>query len=88
MSDVETRYYFRLSVGDQPGVLAQIASVLGDQHISISAVIQKELDPVAQTAVIVILTHPSIEKAVQTAVAQLAALPSIKQVGALIRVEQ
>jgi homoserine dehydrogenase len=88
MSDVETRYYFRLSVGDQPGVLAQIASVLGDQHISISAVIQKELDSVAQTAVIVILTHPSIEKAVQTAVAQLAALPSIKQVGALIRVEQ
>ncbi|MCK9357338.1 MAG: homoserine dehydrogenase [Dehalococcoidia bacterium] len=88
MSDVETRYYFRLSVGDQPGVLAQIASVLGDQRISISAVIQKELDPVAQTAVIVILTHPSIEKAVQTAVAQLAALPSIKQVGALIRVEQ
>jgi len=88
MSDVETRYYFRLSVGDQPGVLAQIASVLGEQRISISAVIQKELDPAAQTAVIVILTHPSVEKAVQTAVAQLAALPSIKQVGALIRVEQ
>jgi homoserine dehydrogenase len=74
-------------VGDQPGVLAQIARVLGDQSISISAVIQKELDPAAQTAVIVILTHPSVEKAVQTAAAQMAALPSIRQVGALIRVE-
>ncbi len=87
MSEVQTRYYFRLSVGDQPGVLAQIARVLGDQSISISAVIQKELDPVAQTAVIVILTHPSVEKAAQTAAAQMAALPSIRQVGALIRVE-
>ena len=87
MADIETRYYFRLSVLDQPGVLAQIARVLGDNRISISAVIQKELDPVAQTAQIVILTHPSVEKSVQAAVSELGSLPLINKVGALIRVE-
>jgi homoserine dehydrogenase len=87
MADIETRYYFRLSVFDQPGVLAQIARVLGDNRISISAVIQKELDLVAQTAQIVILTHPSVEKSVQAAVSELGSLPLINKVGALIRVE-
>ena len=42
MSDLETRYYMRISVADRPGVLAQIAKVLGDLEISIDSVIQKE----------------------------------------------
>ncbi len=87
MADIETRYYFRLSVMDQPGVLAQIGRVLGEHRVSISAVIQKELDPVAQTAQVVILTHPSREQSVQSAVGELAALPLINRVCALIRVE-
>ncbi|MBN1153043.1 MAG: homoserine dehydrogenase [Dehalococcoidia bacterium] len=87
MAEVETRYYFRVSVTDQPGVLAQIGSVLGEHRISISAVIQKELDPVEQTAQVVILTHPSVEKSVQSALSQLSALPLVNKVGALIRVE-
>lgn len=87
MDDIRTRYYFRLSVSDQPGVLAEIGRVLGEHHISISAVIQKELDPAAQTAQIVILTHPAVEKSVQTAVSELSALPLVNKMGALIRVE-
>ena len=87
MSDIETRYYLRVSVSDQPGVLAQIGRVLGDHRVSISSVIQKELDLEAQTAQIVILTHPSQEKAVQAAVAEMTALPLVREIGALIRVE-
>ncbi len=87
MADIETRYYFRLSASDQPGVLAQVGRVLGENRISISSVIQKELDPEAQTAQIVILTHPSLERSVQAAVAELGSLPLINKVGALIRVE-
>ncbi len=87
MADIMTRYYFRLSVADQPGVLAQIGRVLGEHEVSISAVIQKELDPEAQTAQVVILTHPSREHSVQSAVAELEALPLINRVSALIRVE-
>jgi homoserine dehydrogenase len=87
MDDVVTRYYFRLSVVDQPGVLAQISRVLGDHKISISSVIQKELNLEAQTAVIVIMTHPSVEKNVRSTVAELNALPLVEEVSALIRVE-
>jgi homoserine dehydrogenase len=88
MLDVETCYYFRLAVGDQPGVLAQISRVLGDHRISISSVIQKELDPVAQTAIIVIMTHPASERSVQAAVAEFTDLPLVQEVSALIRVER
>ena len=87
MDNIVTRYYFRLSVVDQPGVLAQISRVLGDHKISISSVIQKELNLEAQTAVIVIMTHPSVEKNVRTTVAELNALPLVEEVSALLRVE-
>ena len=87
MDNIVTRYYFRLSVVDQPGVLAQISRVLGDHKISISSVIQKELNLEAQTAVIVIMTHPSVERNVRTTVAELNALPLVEEVSALLRVE-
>jgi len=62
MSEIETRYYLRINVADHPGVLAQISKVLGDHLISIASVIQKETDVVAQTAEIVIMTHPLRKK--------------------------
>jgi len=87
MADVLTRYYLRMSVGDQPGVLAQIAHVLGTQGISISSVIQKESDEQAQTAEIVLMTHTAPERAVQRALQELAELPIVAEIGTLIRVE-
>jgi homoserine dehydrogenase len=87
MSEVKTRYYFRLNVPDQPGVLAQISKVLGDNSISISSVIQKESDLGAQTAVLVIMTHPAQEKGVQKALKQLKQLPVVNEVSNFIRVE-
>jgi len=87
MADVLTRYYLRMSVGDQPGVLAQIAHVLGTQGISISSVIQKESDERAQTAEIVLMTHTAPERAIQRALQELAVLPVVAEIGTLIRVE-
>lgn len=87
MSEVRTRYYLRLNVPDRPGVLAQISKVLGDNAISISSVIQKESDLAAQTAVLVIMTHPAQEKAVQKALQELKQLPVVNEVGNFIRVE-
>ena len=87
MAEVKSRYYFRLNVPDSPGVLAQISRVLGDNSISISSVIQKESDLAAQTAVLVIMTHPAEEKGVQKALNQLRRLPVINQLGNFIRVE-
>ena len=87
MSEIETRYYLRLTVADQAGVLAQITKVLGDRQISISSVIQKEADSVAQTAEAVIMTHPAQEKAMQQALGELRHLSVVKEIGNFIRVE-
>ena len=87
MAEIETRYYLRMNIADRPGVLAQISKILGDHLISIASVIQKEADIAAQTAEIVIMTHPAQEKAVQQAIGKLAQLEVVKEINNLIRVE-
>ena len=42
MDAVETAFYLRLTVVDEPGVMARIAGILGDAGISIEAIQQKE----------------------------------------------
>jgi homoserine dehydrogenase len=88
MSELKTRYYLRLKAADRPGVLAQISKVLGDNSISISSVIQKESGLPAQTAIIVIMTYPAREKAMQKALKQLKQLPEVNEVSNCIRVEE
>jgi len=88
MADIETRYYFRLDVADRPGVLAQISTVLGDNSISISSVIQKERNRAARSAEVVIMTHPANEKAVQKAISGMKPLPVVNEVSSFIRVEE
>jgi homoserine dehydrogenase len=87
MAELETRYYLRLNVTDQPGVLAQVAKVLGEHQISISSVIQKAADSVSQTAEIVIMTHPAKEAAMQQALGELVHMPVVKEISNFIRVE-
>ncbi len=87
MDEIETQYYVRLSAADQPGVLAQIAMVFGDNMISISSAIQPESDEVTQTAEIVIMTHPAQEKAMQQALRELEKLEVVKEISNFIRVE-
>ena len=88
MSELKTQYYLRLNATDRPGVLSQISKILGDNSISISSVIQKESDPVAQTAIIVIMTYPAKEKGMQKALKQLRQLPEVNEVSNFIRVEE
>jgi homoserine dehydrogenase len=87
ISQLTTRYYLRLNVLDRPGVLAQIAQILGHLQVSIASVIQKEADPRAGTAEIVITTHPSLEASVQEALKQLAHLPVVQEVRNFVRIE-
>src|SRR4051812_34651011 len=42
IEDIESEYYLRLTVQDRPGVIAQIAGVLGDHQIGISSILQPE----------------------------------------------
>jgi len=87
MAEVVTRYYIRMTVADQAGVLTQITRVLGDNQISISACIQKETDTSNQSAEIVITTHPSNEAAMQKALQEMEKLSVVKEISNFIRVE-
>jgi homoserine dehydrogenase len=87
MADIETRYYMRMRVADQAGVLAQISKILGDHGISISSVIQKETDPSTQIAEIVIMTHPAKEQAVQQALKETERVAVVKEISNFVRVE-
>jgi len=87
MAEVKTRYYIRMGVVDRPGVLAQIARILGDNKISISSVIQKLIDSATRTAEIVIMTHPAKEAAMQQALGEVAHLAVVKKISNFVRVE-
>jgi len=87
ITDIQTRYYLRMNVTDKPNVLAKISSVLGANNISISAVIQKEVDTRAQTAEIVIMTHNASEAGMQQARGALEKLDVIKEINNIVRVE-
>ncbi len=82
MDEVVTSYYLRLRVADQAGVLAKVTGILAAANISIDAVLQREADEVCaeggepQTDVI-ILTHDTREGTMNTALAQMQALPTV-----------
>ena len=86
MDAVETRFYFRLWAADRPGVLAKIAAICGTHSISIASVIQKEADPVDQTAELVFTTHHAYERAMQAAVHDIAELDVVKRIAGFLRI--
>jgi homoserine dehydrogenase len=88
IDDLVTRYYIRLNVADQPGVLAQIARVLGEGQISIASVLQKDADAETQSAEIVIMTHPAREASVQQALNSIGRLPPVRLVSNMIRIAE
>ncbi len=87
MGEVRSRYYFRFSVVDQPGVLAQISRILGQHRISISSVIQKEPHE-ARGVPLVIVTHEALEKDVQRAIRLIDRLDVVRRKTMLLRIEE
>ena len=88
IGDLQARYYIRLDVADNPGVLAQIAKVLGDGEISIAAVLQRDTDAEAGSAEIVITTHPAKEASMQNALQIMGGLSQVRRVSNVIRIEE
>ncbi len=87
ISEVRTAYYLRLSVADKPGVLADITRILADAQISIGAVLQKEPAVGTHVTDIIMLTHNTIEKRVDAAIARIEALETALSAVTRIRVE-
>ncbi|MBK9020176.1 MAG: homoserine dehydrogenase [Sulfuritalea sp.] len=88
LSAVETSYYLRLRVEDKPGVLADITRILADQQISIDAMIQREPGEGESQTDIIMLTHVTLERNVDAAIAKIEALPVVKKKVIRLRMEE
>lgn len=82
-TEVSTRWYVRLRVDDRPGVLAQIASVFGENGVSIRSVRQEGFDA---EAALVIVTHPASERKHRAALGELEAIDEVVDVASVLRV--
>ena len=83
----EIAYYLKMLASDKPGVLAEIATILGAAGISIEAVVQPEPPRGAAQAKLVMLTHRVRERQMREAVARIEALPVIEGAVTCIRME-
>jgi len=63
--EIEGRYYLRIHVKDEEGVLAKISNILAEHHISFATVNQKELED--GSALVMVTTHKSNERAIEAA---------------------
>jgi homoserine dehydrogenase len=88
ISEVSSAYYLRMRALDKPGVLAEVTKILGDREISIDAMMQKEPMDNESEADIVILTHVTIEKNMDAAIAAIEALSAIDGSVTKIRMEE
>jgi homoserine dehydrogenase len=84
--DIKGKYYFRFTARDQPGVLAAMASILGDNQISIETMIQKGRQQQGGAVPIVILTHEARESSVFKALKAIDALPVVAKPTMMLRV--
>jgi homoserine dehydrogenase len=78
-------YYLRLMVLDRPGVMAEVTAVLRDTGVSLQSMLQHGRAP-GEAVPIVLVTHETTEAAMMKAVAQIAALSSVLEPPALIRI--
>jgi homoserine dehydrogenase len=88
IAEVETAYYLRLRVLDRTGVLADITRILADHQISIDAMVQKEPGAGEEQVDIIMLTHWTVEKRIDAAIARIEALPVVSGQVTRIRLEQ
>jgi homoserine dehydrogenase len=87
MGEVRTAWYLRLEAEDRPGVMSQVSSILGDQGISIEALIQKAPQPGQSRVPVVAVTNVASQGNLERAVMAIEALDSIAGPVTRIRVE-
>ena len=86
MDEVTSRYYLRLLVKDCPGVIAAITRLLAERSISISSLIQHETRD-GGDSVVVILTHPAMEREVRKAITEIGKLSINRSPVRVLRIE-
>jgi homoserine dehydrogenase len=86
INDTVSRFYINTKVVDKPGVLADIATALGEENVSLQSVIQMGIDhndPVS----LVFITHEVKEINLRKALEKVSQLPTVYKIANVIRVE-
>ena len=83
VNDVESAFYLHMEVADRPGVLAQVAELLGMQGASIKSVVQRGL---GDNARLVMVLHPLLESRFYAAVRLIGRLDFMRSAPRAIRV--
>jgi len=86
ISNVNGRFYIKVMARDKPGVVAQYGKVLGDHGISIRGALQHEGLGPHNTVPVIITTHPTRQKNMSDALAQLAGLDVVSGKPVCIRI--
>jgi homoserine dehydrogenase len=88
VGEIESRYYVRFTVRDQPGVMARLAGRLGEQQVSIEQLVQDGHEPQrGEPATVVLLTHRAQEASVARALGALKEEPFMVRHPRLLRIE-
>ena len=88
IDEVETAFYIRVTVEDQPNVLGHIALAMGEQGISLSAMEMRVIDAERHLGEIVFLTHRTLERSFRRAVASIESRALVERIDTWIRVEE
>jgi len=86
MDEIRSAYYLRVMAMDRPGVLAQVAGILGRHDISLVSVLQKGRAH-GEAVPVVMMTHDARERDMRTALAGIDTLPVVASRTTMIRVE-
>ncbi len=73
LGDIESRYYLRLTLQDNPGALGWVTQILGNNRVSIASIVQKE-KMLSDYVPVIIITQPTTEALIQTALQDIDAL--------------
>ena len=83
-SEIESKYYLRLKVSDEVGVLAKISKLFEENNISIATMLQKSID--THHANLLFSTHIAVERDIQNVLKQIEALDFVSSTPVMIRI--
>jgi homoserine dehydrogenase len=87
MAEHRGRYYIRLMVRDQPGVIADVSAALRDERVSLESMLQRGRSA-TEAVPVVLTTHETLEAAMLRALERIGRLESVLEPPCMIRIEE
>lgn len=85
IEQIKNSFYLRFEVKDEPGVMAHIAKIFGDNNVSLASVLQKQKN--SPVVPLVFITHSVKEKDMNKSLTEINKLEDVIEIKSIIRVE-